>query len=946
MNRFFYTLVALIVGVTAVSAQPLPKDTAIRVGHLPNGLTYYIRHNNQTPGQADFYIAQRVGSILEDKDQRGLAHFLEHMAFNGSEHFPDGNAGQRSIRNWCERNGIKFGADLNASTGIDRTIYNISNAPVAKSGVTDTCLLILCDWSHSLLLKDEEIDNERGIIHEEWRTRRSGMAWQRIMEEAMSVIYKGSKYEDCLPIGSMDVVDKFPHEALRRYYDKWYRPDLQAVIVVGDIDVDDVEHKICSLFSSIPSADNKAQRIYYPVADNDEMIVYSKADSEQPTMNMQLFMKHDATARSERDSHADFADDYKSRLAMFILRQRLAELTNTHKPAVMSSNVRNGRFYITDEKDAFSISIGLKPENPQAGIDAVMEVVEKARRYGVTEAEFEHAKMQHNVNLEHRIDTKDKTNNSEYIGKIVNHFCNNSHLMSIEQEADIEHALMDSVTIEEVNQTLKDIIFEDTTGRNQIIVVYGPNVFNGQAYSMPTNEQLKSWVLEAERRDYVNDIVNTPIDRKFIKKLPKKGQIIARNDFGNDYTQYVLSNGINVYARPSELEPNRLTIKMFREGGRALYGLEDIPSLTVLQTVINQSGAADFDHLMLEKKRAGKALRVTPFMRGEEEGIEGVCAASDFKTWLEVAYLFATQPRKDDKVFSSIIDRQRSMLSNRTANPMVVFNDSLRNAVYSNTERVEPLNLATIDRVSHDRIMQIYKERFKNMAGMSFIVTGDIRTDEFEELICQYVASLPGNRKRTVATKAPKENYADYRRGGYTNVFEYEQQTPSALTELTYFVDMPYTSDNDIRLDVLSQMLKTIYTETVREQMSGVYGVSVSTQNWSTPAGGLSLAINFRCDPDKYLSILNEVEKQLRNLADHGPSDVLLQNIKEYERKYYDRIIRTNGWWEYVCYHKLADGVDFNDSYLERIDALTAQDIQSMCRAILDAGNRIQVTMK
>lgn len=937
---------ALIVGVTAVSAQPLPKDTAIRVGHLPNGLTYYIRHNNQTPGQADFYIAQRVGSILEDKDQRGLAHFLEHMAFNGSEHFPDGNDGPRSVRSWCERQGIKFGADLNASTSIDRTIYNISNAPVAKSGVVDTCLLILCDWSHSLLLLDEEIDNERGIIHEEWRTRRSIMASQRIMEDAMSVMYHGSKYEDCLPIGSMDVVDNFPYDALRRYYEKWYRPDLQAVIVVGDIDVDDVEHKIHSLFSSVPSVDNVAQRIYYPVADNDEMVIFSKADSEQPTLYMQLFMKRDATPRGQRDSYTDFADDYKSRLAMFILRQRLAELLNTHKPAVMSCNVRNGRFYITDEKDALTITIGLKPDEPRAGIDAVMEVIQKARRYGVTDAELEHAKMQHNVNLEHRIDTKDKTTNLDYIGKIVNHFCNNRHLMSIEQEADVEHALMDSVTIDDVNQVLKDVIFEDTTGRNQIIVLYGPTVFNGQTYSMPSEQQLKDWVLEAEKRDYVNDIANTPIDRKFLKKLPKKGRILARNDFGNGYTQYVLSNGINVYARPSELEPNRLTIKMFRDGGRVLYGTEDIPSLTVLTNVINRSGAADFDYLMLEKKRAGKALRVTPFIRDEEEGIEGVCAASDFKTWLEVAYLFITQPRKDDKVFSSIIDRHRSMLMNRAASPMVVFYDSLRYAVYTNPERIEPLDLQSIDQVSHDRIMQIYKERFKNMAGMSLVVTGDIRTDEFEELICRYVASLPGKPSRSVTTKAPEENFVNYRRGSYTNVFEYQQQTPSALTELTYFADIPYTADNDLRLDVLSQMLKSVYTETVREQMSGVYGVSVSSQNWTKPVDGMSLTINFRCAPDNYLSILNEVILQLHNLAANGPTEELLQNIKEYERKYYNRIILTNGWWEYVCYHKLADGVDFNDSYLERIDALTTQDIQSLCQTIIDAGNRIQVTMK
>lgn len=982
MKRIYFLAVAIFAAIT-LSAQQLPKDENIREGHLANGLTYYIRHNTQTPGQADFYIAQRVGSILEDKDQRGLAHFLEHMAFNGTEHFPDGNAGPRSIRSWCERNGIKFGADLNASTAIERTIYNIANAPVTKAGVTDTCLLILSDWSHALLLRDNEIDQERGVIHEEWRTRRSSMAAQRIMEEAMPVIYKGTKYEDCLPIGSMEVVDTFRYEALRRYYNKWYRPDLQAVIVVGDINVDEIEQKVKSLFSGIPATANAAVREYYPVTDNDEMIIFSRADDEQPTLNFQLFMKRDAASvpnstsvpntASVPDASAsvikpatlqDFTDDYKSRLALFVLRQRLSELTRQAHPAVLSCSARDGQFYITSAKDAFSLSIGLRPDCPQAGIDAAMAVVQKIRRYGITEAELTHAKMQHNVNLEHRIDTKDKTRNSEYVGKIINHFCNGNHLMSIDQEADIEHSLMDSITLDDVNAKLRQIIFspaQEDAGRNQVAVIYGPTAWDGKDYMMPTAEQFKEWILTAEKREYADDNDYRPVDRTFIKKLPKKGRILARNDYGNGYTEYVLSNGIKVYARPSTLEPNRLTIKMFRQGGQLLYPDKDLPSLRLLSSVITQSGAADFDYLTLEKKRAGKAIRVTPFISDEEEGVQGVCAASDFKTWLEVAYLYITQPRYDADIFSSIIERQRSLLKNRAASPKVVFNDTLRNTLYANPERVSPLTIESISHVSHNRIMEIYNERFHDMAEMSLIVTGDIRTDEFENLICQYVASLPAKKPKaaTAPQKATAPKTATIQGasasvtlaatilpGERTKVFTHDQKTPSALTEIIYTAPIAYNADNDLRADVLAQILRGIYTETVREEKGGTYGVSVASQGWTLPSDGFSITINFRCDPVKYTELLPVIDEQLKKMAAEGPSAERLQKVKEYERKNYERAILSNGWWEYVCYHKLAEGVDFGKDYCAKVDALTPKDIQDFCRDILAAGNRVQVTMK
>lgn len=924
-----------------MSAQTLPLDSCIRKGKLANGLTYYIRHNDQTPGQADFYIAQRVGSILEQPEQRGLAHFLEHMAFNGTRNFPDGNGGKHSVRNWCERNGIKFGADLNAYTSIDQTVYNISNAPVSKAGVTDTCLTILHDWAGSLLLKDNEIDQERGVIREEWRTRRSRMAAQRMMENAMPVIYAGSKYADCLPIGHIEVVDTFHYDTLRDYYQKWYRPDLQGIIVVGDIDVDQIEAKIRKLFSDNPMPIGAPQRTYYTVPDNKEMIVYTQADNEQPTLNFSLYMKHDAEQRQSRDTREAFLSSYKSRLAMFILRQRLAKLSHEAQPRVMSANCRVGNFYVTTEKDAFALNLGLMPNNPQVGIDAAIEIVEKARRYGFTAAELEHAKVQHTVNIEHRLDNKNKTRNAEYAKNIVSNFCNNEPCMNIEYEAALEAEFSATVTLDDINKTMAEIV----DNQNQVCIVFGPTKYDGKPYTMPTSDQLKTWIESAQQREYTNDNTAQQVDPVFMKKLPKKGKILSKRATDNGYTEYVLSNGIKVSARQSDIEPNRLTINMFRLGGRSLYPDTDAPTLQFLNSVVKESGAADFDFLTLEKKRRGKALRVVPYIDAEEEGVKGVCVASDLKTWLQIMYLYLTNPRKDKAIFQNMIAKQQSMLRNRNASPNVIYNDSLRVAVYGKRKRTQPLTAERMNEVNFDRIYQIYNERFSNLAGMHLIVTGDIRQDDFDDLLCQYVASLPGKRNSNNDCK-PGQYTLNIQEGQVTKVFHQQMITPSAQTNIVYSAPIAYTADTDLKLDVLSQIMRGVYTEKVREERGGTYGVSVEGQFWKYPTDGCSMTVSFRCDPDKYDELLPLIDLNLQRMATEGPTIEQLQKVKEYERKNYQRAVLTNGWWEYVRYHQLREGIDFNRNYLQKVDSLTTDDIRQFCRQLTAPGNRIQVTMK
>ena len=513
--------------------------------------------------------------------------------------------------------------------------------------------------------------------------------------------------------------------------------------------------------------------------------------------------------------------------------------------------------------------------------------------------------------------------------------------MNIEYEAALEAEFSATVTLDDINKTMKEMV----DNQNQVCIVFGPTKYDGKPYTMPTAEQFRMWIENAQQREYTNDNTARQVDPTFMKKLPKKGKILSKHAADNGYTEYLLSNGIKVSARQSDIEPNRLTINMFRLGGRSLYPDADAPTLQFLGSVVKESGAADFDFLTLEKKRRGKALRVVPYIDDEEEGVKGVCVASDLKTWLQIMYLYLTNPRKDKAIFHNMIAKQQSMLRNRNASPNVTYNDSLRVAVYGQRKRTQPLTADRLSEVSFDRIYQIYHERFGNLAGMHLIVTGDIRQDDFDELLCQYVASLPGKRNTGNDSK-PGPYTLDIQKGQVTKVFSKPMATPSAQTNIVYSAPIAYTADTDLKLDVLSQIMRGVYTEKVREERGGTYGVSVEGQFRKYPADGCSMTVSFRCDPNKYDELLPLIDLHLQRMAAEGPTEEQLQKVKEYARKNYSRAVLTNGWWEYVRYHQLREGIDFNKDYLQKVDSLTTDSIRDFCRQLTAPGNRIQVTMK
>ncbi len=931
--KHFLTIVALFFACNIYAQQgKIDNDNTIRKGILPNGMTYYIRHNAQTKGVADFYIAQKVGSILEEKRQRGLAHFLEHMAFNGTKHFP-GNTLQPGIVAWCESVGIKFGANLNAYTSVDQTVYNISAAPVTREGVIDSCLLILNDWSHELLLTDKEIDKERGVIEEEWRTRRSGMAMQRLSEQAMPVIYAGTKYSDCMPIGNIDIVRTFPYNDLRDYYSKWYRPDLQAIIVVGDINEDKIEEKIKKLFAKIPLPQNPAHRIYYPIGNNEKMILYTATDKEQPTVNFTLYMKRDVTPKQERNTIQNYADDYKTNILRMAINDRLEELSRTKNAPFISASVRSGNFFLASTKDAFELSGVLKEGKAIEAIQLLVGEVERARANGITIDELKRGKAEMLSYAENDYNDRSNRRNGEFVEQCVQNFLEETPIIEPEKELEIVRKLDKTVTIDDVNALAKTII----TNQNQVVTMFGPDK---NTFKMPTNSSIENAILKAQKQHYTPYKTQNTLTERLITKLPKPGSIISERTYKYGYTEFTLSNGLKVYVRPTNFEPDEVNLKLFSLGGKNIYPDSEMPNLTYLMAGATIGGVGQYNDLTLEKMLAGKTATVTPFIDNDTRGMAGTSNVKDTKTLLELVYLYFTQPRKDPQAFKNLMEQQQEFLTNAHVNPMLAYNDTLHKVAYA-TNRMASMDKEQLKRVNYNRIMHIYKELFANAANFKLILTGNININKLRPLLCQYIATLPSNNtKETIGTYEPK--LVD---GKKTYIFHKKQTTPTAITTIVIKGKMEYNNRNELLMDAIGQLLRIVYTEKVREDKGGTYSVQVSGDLQHHPNDEALLRIAFQTDPQKYNDLIPIVYKELEKMATEGPSQQDLDKVKAYELKVYNQVLRMNNYWEYVLYTDLYNGIDVDTDFRYIVENMTCGDIRTTLRNLLNQNNCIEVTM-
>ena len=934
MKKQFLSLFLLLLAPASLFAQTVEQDASIRQGKLKNGLTYYIRHNAKEAGLADFYIAQRVGSILEEPRQRGLAHFLEHMAFNGTKHFP-GKGKQLGIVPWCETIGVKFGTNLNAYTSVDQTVYHIGSAPIKREGIIDSCLLVLNDWSQFINLEPKEIDKERGVIHEEWRNRRTGMAMQRMMENVMPKIYKGSKYEDCLPIGNMDIVDNFPYQDLRDYYQKWYRPDLQAIVVVGDFDVDMMERKIQKLFGKIKAHKNPAERIYYPVNDNDKMIVAIEKDKEQPIILGHLYMKSETTPDSEKNSVKYQREDYINGLITYMLNGRLSEKKQVPNPPFMSATVKNGAFFVSRTKDAFSLSISCKQDNVLGGVSVAVGEVERARQHGFTQSELERAKKLYLNAAERQLKMEKDYKNSHYVSQCVNNFLEGEPILTPTYNLQLVKLFDGEVSLAEVNSQVGEII----TDKNQVFIMYGPDK---DGFVVPSESEIESTVLAAQQKRY-DAYQEEQVPATLMAALPAPGKIVSEKPYGKfGMTEIVLSNGMKVYVKSTDYQADQITMSMRGEGGTSVYGDEDIPNFAFLSGSITEAGVGDFTATCLRKALAGKSLKLAPSITSEGQRITGTSSVKDLETMLQLAHLYFTAPRKDSMAFEGMMNRNLSLLKNRNASSKVVYNDSLSATLYDHNVRMAPVTVEIAKKADYNRIFEIYRDRFSDASNFKTVFIGKVDMAQLRPLLCQYLATLPSTHK---AEKSNKANVPQIVKKNEVVKFVHKQETPLANVSVFYTANVPFSPKNDLVLDMLTRVLQIAYTDSVREEKGGTYGVGVSFNLEKEDNPNALLRISYKSDPKRYEELNPVIYKQLLNIADHGPVASSMDKVKKYLKKQYGQMAITNDYWSYVIWHQLDDDADFDKDYCKMVDNLTASDVQKMAKELLKQNHRVEVTM-
>ena len=930
-------LMALILclGLQQAAAQmqlpPLPVDQNVRIGKLDNGLTYYIRHNEKPENRVEFYIAQKVGSILEEPEQRGLAHFLEHMAFNGTKNFPGDERGLGIVQ-WCESKGIKFGTNLNAYTSVDETVYNISNVPSTDQAVVDSCLLILHDWSDAILLADEEIDKERGVIREEWRSRNVGML--RLYTDAQATFYR-SKYVDCMPIGSIDVINNFPYQAIRDYYAKWYRPDLQGIIVVGDIDVDQMEQKIKTLFADIKMPENPAERIWYPVPDNEEPIVYIGKDKEIDTPMVDIYFKHDATPDSIKGSVLYLAQDYMMSAIARMLNERLSELAQSANPPFnMAGCSPDADFFLSGTMKSFNITAYTKNDGLSNGLKVLLQEVERVRRHGFTESEYARARANILQQLESSYNEREKTNNMAYVNQCLQHFLHAEPMPGIEYEYATLNQLAPNIPVQAINQVAQQLI----TANNQAVFIAAPDK---EGVVIPTKEEVVA-DLKAMSKLAVDPYVDKVSNEPLIKEAPQGGKIVSQKDnalFGA--TELTLSNGIKVYVKKTDFKADEIRMQGFSLGGTSLFDAADKLNYSTMNGVVDAGGAGNFSNVELTKLLAGKKVSVTATVGSTQENVSGNCSPKDFETMMQLTYLYLTQPRKDEEAFASFKNRLKAQLESAEANPLSAFSDTLSYELQGHNERYLNLKAAMVDQMDYDRILELYKQAFADCGDFTFILVGNAELDSIKPYIETYLGALPAKNAKQTYNKA---NLLTIAKGTKENIFAKEQQTPMATVAMIINGSMAYDLRNETLMSVLSQALDMVYTEEIREKEGGTYGVSTYGSLGYEQQNAI-LQIVYQTDPAKFEHLNGIIVSLLDKMAQNGPSAEQMQKIKEYMLKKHADNQKENSYWMSNIKEVLYTGQDMTKDYEALVNGLTAQDVAKFASDLLKQGNKLTVVM-
>lgn len=921
-------LMVFSASIFAQQMQPLPLDSKIRYGKLENGLTYYIRHNEEPKQRAEFHIAQNVGAILENDDQDGLAHFLEHMAFNGTKNFPD-----KGIINYFEKQGVKFGYDINAYTSLDETVYRLSNVPTTRQGLLDSTLLVLHDWSGFITLKEEEIDNERGVIREEWRTGNN--ADRRMWRKSNELRYPGSQYSKRDVIGDTAVINNFTYDALRAYYNKWYRPDQQAIVIVGDIDVDLMEQKLKTLFSKIPRKENFGERPVYEIENNVEPIVAVVTDPEASATRMRIDYKKDKLPAEFRLSMGGYMFSTVNNIIGSVMNERFGEIGQKADAPFTAA----GTFYteLVKSKDALSNIVIPKEGKEIEGFNALMLELEKMKRFGFTNAEVERAKTNMLSRMEKSYNERNTQNSQRLAQEYIRHYLDSEPVPGIEAEYEMVKMLLPQITTDAVNQIAKSYFSDD----NIIISITAPEKAE---VKVPNKEQLLASLSSAKAAELVAN-VEEEASRPLIAKTPKAGKVkkITQNAAVGT-TEMLLKNGIKLIFKPTTFKKDEISMRAYSEGGLSkVKNVDDLATASIATSIVANNGIGDFNAVDLNKALTGKIASASPYIGTYEEGMSGSSSIKDFETMLQLVYLYFTAPRKDDDSFGALVNMFKTSLANAEKNPNKAFSDSIRMTASANDPRVVLQNMEMIDKLDQDKAIEIYKQRFANPADFTFIFVGNI--DPNDKVTQKLLATYLGSLKTSKARETFDNVYRPTPKGKVKNYFNREMQTKKASNRIQYSGVMPFDLQSMVEMDVIGDILNMRYLESIREKEGGSYGVGVGAYASNIPTEEATLLMQFDTDPEKQTRLMSIIYQEVDDIIKNGPKSEDLQKVKENLLKQYAQDLEQNGWWSRILKVYYEDNINQLTDYKNVVNGLTGQAIQKRLKQLVDQGNVIEVVM-
>ena len=929
----FFVAVLLFAGVSVQAQQmaPIPQDKDVRVGKLDNGLTYYIRHNNYPEHVANFYIAQKVGSINENEDQRGLAHLLEHMAFNGSEHFKD-----NLLQEYLQSIGVEYGRNLNAYTSTDQTVYFITDVPTARITAIDSCMLVLKDWSNGITLDAKAIDQERDVVHNEYRMRIVGT--QKILESVLPDLYPGSKYGQRFPIGLMSVIDGCSPETLRAYYRKWYRPDNQGIIIVGDVDVDRTEQKIKELFGGIKVPANAAKVELEPVPDNNEGIYVVGKDKEQQVSLFLISMKHDATPDSLKSNLSYMVFDYARNLISLMIGARFAEEVKKPESPFLQVRAEVGQYLVSRTKDALTLTVVPKEGQELAGLSAGIRELKRVKDFGFTATEYARGKSEYLSRLEKVYNNREKHPNDAYCQQYVKNFIENEPIPSIEDEYQIMNALSANIPVEIINQIAGQLIADNDTN---FVVLAAVQEKDGKQYF--TGADMKKAV-DAVRQETLTAYVDNVKQEPLITEMPAKGSIVkSTENAALGFKQLTLSNGATVLMKKTDFNADEIVFRATSNGGASVFGKGDVYNLQFANYILSQSGLGNFSSTDLQKALAGKQVGTQFSIENAMHGLSGNSTPKDLETLFQLIYLDFTKVTKDEKAVNNFLTLISTQLKNISLNNEAVFEDSVMSVVYNNNPYFRIPSAENIEGISYDRVLEIWKNLYGNAADFTFTFVGNYDEAQLCQFIEQYIASLPSKGKATLTQKEIRT----FANGEKNRSFEKKMENPQAQANSIWRSNpVKFTLQNSVLQDVSGRMLDMMLNREIRERLSAAYHAGAESElDVDGPATYISIKGTGKLNPDKAAEAIPEFQKGMKSLVAAPNADDLLK-VKQILLKQADVDAKTNRYWTGVLNTWKRFGVDVYTDYKKTVEAVSTKSVSDFLKnVVLKSKNHVEVIM-